>query len=250
MDVASPEKAGLDLQQAKIGTLCNPCKSWPGHLLLAGLVYDDIDQIFSRDDVEVQLQWIRRQPLNSRFSAQPYEQFSSFLRKMGREKEAKKVMIAQNEDRGRGVRVHADGLQEWLWYNVIGKAIGYGYRRGRPFLFSVAVIGFGWLLFGVGYRNGLITPTDDKAYVDGKHRLSEFYPKFDAFVYSVESFVPLVKLGISDHWTPNANRSLCIGSFSFPSAGSWLRGYLWLHMIAGWVLSALWVGGITGLVKS
>jgi hypothetical protein len=72
-------------------------------------------------------------------------------------------------------------------------------------------------------------PTEEKAYVtkNGKRHLSEFQPKFDAFVYSLESFVPLVKLGVSDHWRPDPNRAEA------------LRNYLFLHMSFGWILSAL-----------
>lgn len=252
--VASPENVALDLQNAKVGTLVNHRKSWPreGNLLLFGLAYDDIDERASLDErvsLDNQLLWIRLQGSGS-FSPQPYERLSAFFRTMGREEDAVKVMIAQNEDHAG----HTKGVQELVWYRFIGKAIGYGYRRGRPFLISLIVIGIGWLVFLAGYHNGLITPTDEKAYVlgkNGKRHLSEFYPKFDSLVYSVESFVPLVKLGMSDSWTPNANRgeSLRLGSVSFRT-GSLLRYYLWFHVILGWVLSALWVGGIAGVVKS
>ncbi len=29
-----------------------------------------------------------------------------------------------------------------------------------------------------------------------------------------------------------------------------LRWYLWCHIIAGWVLTTLWVGGLMGLLKT
>src|SRR4029077_7165778 len=40
----------------------------------------------------------------------------------------------------------------------------------------------------------------------GTPQVSEDYPKFNAFVYSAETFVPLLKLGIGERWTPNAHR--------------------------------------------
>ena len=70
--------------------------------------------------------------------------------------------------------------------------------------------------------------------------MAETYPKFNAFVYSLESFVPLIKLDQSANWAPNANRAW----------GRFLRYYLYLHITAGWVLTTLWVGAVTGLVKS
>jgi thiosulfate reductase cytochrome b subunit len=117
------------------------------------------------------------------------------------------------------------------------------------------IIGIGTALFGIGFRKEIITPTSDAAYgtIRGStHQLLESYPKFNAFSYSLETFVPLVKLGFGDHWTPNAKRgqSLRLGIVSFPRTGGWLRGYLWFHIIAGWVLTTLWVGGLAGLVKT
>jgi hypothetical protein len=91
---------------------------------------------------------------------------------------------------------------------------------------------------------------------NGTPRVSEDYPKFNPFVYSVETFVPLVKLGIGEKWTPNANRGAplnvgTLGLLGFPRTwGSLLRYYLWFHIIAGWVLTTLWVGGLTGLAKT
>ena len=69
------------------------------------------------------------------------------------------------------------------------------------------------------------------------------YPEFNAFIYSLESFVPLVKFDQSDNWKCDANRGtrwcrrLAVGSL--------LRCYWWLHIISGWVLKALWVGAVT-----
>jgi hypothetical protein len=59
--------------------------------------------------------------------------------------------------------------------------------------------------------------------------------------------------GIGERWTPNAYSGAplnvgVIGSLGFPKTwGSLLRCYLWCHIIAGWVLTTLWVGGLTGL---
>jgi len=94
------------------------------------------------------------------------------------------------------------------------------------------VIAIGCWLFQRGYRRGLVTPTGDVDYSvekDGAHPSSADHPKFNAFVYSLENFVPLVKLGIGEHWEPNGNR-VALGSgkrLRFPpKTGGWLRGYL------------------------
>jgi hypothetical protein len=64
-------------------------------------------------------------------------------------------------------------------------------------------------------------------------------------------FTPLLKLEMGDDWQPNANRcgQLTVRGISLPINGSLLRDYLWFHIILVWVLTTLWVGGLTGLVK-
>jgi hypothetical protein len=77
---------------------------------------------------------------------------------------------------------------------------------------------------------------------DGKTpQVSSDYPKFNAFVYSLETFLALVQFGIGERWTLNANLGI---------AGSVLRYYLRIHITAGWVLTTLWIGGLTRLLKT
>jgi len=122
-----------------------------------------------------------------------------------------------------------------------------------------AKVQLGWWLFRRGFVRGLFTPTKDEKYTiekDGARPNSDNYPKFNALVYSLETFVPLLKLGIDEHWTPNANSGGPLKIVSFgalrlsTTTGGLLRCYLWFHIIAGWVLTTLWVGGLTGLVKT
>ena len=246
--VRSLEKVSLDLRLSKFGRLLNSQNSWPkqGHLRLDGFVYDQISDL-APPTAEAQLGWLQRQP-QDRFVSQPFEQLATVLRNMGLEEDARRVMIAKNEENARYV-----GWPEWLWYGLFGHLIGYGYSPWRAFFISLAMIGIGWLLFWLGYRRGLITPTSESAYSTipiSTRQLLESYPKFNAFIYSLETFVPLVKLGMDDRWAPNANRGDLLPIMSFARSGALLRGYLWFHIIAGWVLTTLWVGGLTGLVKT
>jgi hypothetical protein len=104
-------------------------------------------------------------------------------------------------------------------------------------------------------NSNIITPPDEKAYVGeigAKCQLSKLYPRFGALAYSVETFVPFLKLGVSQYWMPNAtcHGALQVGNLVLPITGRFLRYFLWLHITAGWVLTALWVGAITRLVKT
>ena len=131
------------------------------------------------------------------------------------------------------------------------------------FYASLVIVAFGSAIFKLGYVTKVIVPDSEKAYetVSGwthklkvvhTHRLKDEYPKFNAFIYSLETFVPLVKLGMDDKWTPSANRTaeICLGRNRFTIPGGAFRWYRWIHILSGWVLTTLWVGGFTGLIKS
>jgi hypothetical protein len=249
--VKSPEKAIFDLRSTKVGTLWDEKKSWPqaGNLFINGFVYDEIHH-FAPTDAKSRINWLQRQP-PGQFLPQPYEQLAGVLRKMGHENEADKVMIEKNDDIARRITFFHPG--RWLQF-FFKLFVGYGYRPWRAFGWSLLIITIGTLLFSSGNRVGIMTPTKENAYVsrgDGTQRLSENYPKFNSFIYSLEMFTPLLKLEMGDYWQPNANRGeqLVMRGISLPTNGSLLRGYLWFHIILGWVLTTLWVGGLTGLVK-
>jgi sRNA-binding regulator protein Hfq len=265
-DRTSSEKAKLNLRLTKVGKLSNDQGSWPkpGNLEADGFVYDQIDDA-AHPNAKVQLGWISRQP-GDRFRSQPYEQLAAVLRKMGLDDDARQVMITKNDEHGRYLQSpiwdwhrpwNLNKLFEWFWYRVFGNVlVGYGYQPWRAFVISIGVILLGWSLFHRGYIRGLVTPKGSGEYVvekDGTHPLLNSYPKFNGFVYSLETFVPLIKLGLSDYWAPNANRGApaTLGRIRLPlTTGGALCVYLWFHIIAGWVLTTLWVGGLTGLVKT
>lgn len=70
--------------------------------------------------------------------------------------------------------------------------------------------------------------------------------------FTAQGEVNLVGSGVGDYWLPNAHSgaALRLGRFALFKTGSLLRYYFWFHIIAGWVLTTLWAGGFTGLIKS
>ena len=81
----------------------------------------------------------------------------------------------------------------------------------------------GTLFFGIGSYGGQLTETKEG-----------MIPTFNAFVYSLDTFVPLVDLHQAKYRLPT---------------GPGLRLYLWIHISSGWVLTTLLVVGLTGLVR-
>jgi hypothetical protein len=138
----------------------------------------------------------------------------------------------------------------WLWQWILRLTIGYGYRPWYALLWSIGVVAFGWVLFWSGYRAGAITPTDKDAYArfenyycpaDNHGEPPPYYPRFSSLVYAVDTFLPIITFGQKDHWTPNSSAG---------ADGAWLRRYLWMHIGLGWLLTTLFVAGLTPIVRS
>ena len=62
-----------------------------------------------------------------------------------------------------------------------------------------------------------------------EHKPEANTPKFNAVMYSLDSFVPLINLGQAKYRYPT---------------GAFLRTYLWVHILAGWTLSTLLAVGL------
>jgi hypothetical protein len=69
---------------------------------------------------------------------------------------------------------------------------------------------------------------------------AQSYPRFNAFVYSADTLVPVVSLEMQAYWIPDETRP----------RGRWARVYLWLHIAAGWALTLLAVAGFSGLIRT
>ena len=108
----------------------------------------------------------------------------------------------------------------------------------------------------LGIAGVFIMPRDcSKAYIPGTSDLTETYPTFDPFVYSLET-LPFLKLDMGQYWMPNANRGaglsprLLILRLAYGRTASlhprdssvWLtwgcalRSYLWIRILIGGVL--------------
>ena len=85
-------------------------------------------------------------------------------------------------------------------------------------------LAFGWLLFRVAFWKQKMTEANE----------GSASQKPNALMYSVDAFVPLIDFHQAKFWLPKAGV---------------MRGYLWLHTIAGWTLTTLLLAGVTGLVR-
>jgi hypothetical protein len=247
-DIRTPQKIDLDLRLVKAGALVDNIESWPpmGNLHLDGFIYDEIEDTSNVFD---RIIWLE---LQKEFSPEPYEQLASVFRKTGHDWMANQVLISKNKD-------YTESLQKKsptrFLYRFFGIILGYGYEPWRAFGLSLAFISFGFFITQFAFDRQLILPKDEKDCNFNKYgtpHVSKNYLSFNSFIYSLEMFVPLVNLGMNDAWRSYANRRarvLILGR-RYWFWGSTVRAYMWVHVLAGWVLTTLWVGGLTGLIKT
>lgn len=238
--------AALNLGHASVGPIADDQDSWPtrGNLNLDGFVYTRIAT--DPTDAKSRLDWLARQPADQ-FTPQPYQQLAKVLREAGDNVGARQVLIAMENSRHEHGKLGALA-RRWHW--VLWATIGYGYRPWQALCWGFGFVMLGFLLFRHGYYEGAITPSDKDAFSTFEVHHPKlhhgnpppYYPRFSPLVYSLDAFLPIISFGQKDHWMPNPN----IGRW-----GYWLRVYQWIfHVGLGWVLTTLFVAGLTPIVRS
>jgi hypothetical protein len=254
VDITKTARTELDLSDAHAGSVWDDEQSWPnpGNLYLDGFAYDGFPG--GPADGTARLRWLRLQPLELQAQPEPYRQLAQVLRRDGREEGAVEVEIARENARTRygGLRTAT-----WLWLEALRVTIGYGYRPLRALWWILGFVLLGALLFRWGYRAGLITPTEEGAYhaFIGSGAPPRHYPPFSSLVYSLENFLPVVDLHQGTYWRPNPHHQPSKRRRSSKWADKTLsarllRGYLWIHILAGWTITPLLFAGLAGLLRN
>ena len=219
----------LDVKDATVGPLHDDRQSWPqkGNLLLDGFSYSRFAE-GSPKDAQSRKEWLSNARLPSvvntaDFDAQPYQQVANVLRDNGDEAGAKQVQIALEDAR----RQQQDlGFIAHLCDFVYSHIMVYGYEPSRGLVFAGLLVLLGWVIFYWGKQTIVLTNPAAR--------------RFNPFIYSLENFLPLVDLGQSKLWTPDASsrRGRCI------------RSYLWAHVLLGWFFTTtIIIASVTGLVR-
>jgi hypothetical protein len=253
-DISKTANTELDLSNARAASLWDDEQSWPnpGHLYLDGFFYDSFAGGPNTGDAR--LRWIRLQPLALQAQPEPYRQLAEVLRREGGEGGAVQVEIARENAL---TRYGGLNLPTWLWREALRGTIGYGYRPLRALWWIIGFVLLGALLFRWGYKAGLITPTEENAYHTfvGNGAPPRHYPPFSSVVYSLENFLPVVDLHQGTYWRPNPYHQPSKRRRRLKWAGDTisarlLRGYLWIHILAGWTITPLLFAGLAGLLRN
>ena len=228
----------IDLEYARIGVLDDDAKSWPERINLNGLVFDGFAGRAPTDS-ETRIAWLRKQARDrGQFFPQPYEQVVKVLRSMGHDGDAREVAIAKQVDWRR-----SGALSRWARFRslFLGATIGHGYRPWLAIPYMAVFLLAGYFVFDYGNRtDGAMIPVKLRIHSgETRSEALERHPKLVPLMYSADLFLPIVNLHQEDYWLPNAKDEI----------GFYVLVYMWLQIAAGWVLTTVFVAGITGLVK-
>jgi hypothetical protein len=262
--------------------------SWPqdGNLNLDGFVYGRIAK--GPTSAEDRLKWLALQP-QVPFATQPYLQLAKALKEAG--DDAGAVVVLEEMERRRRQQTDQFQPRRQVWSWIFREFAGYGYDPARSVWWAVGLSGIGWVLYRRSYLLGGIVPKDKDACGEFK-RDGETPRRYSPLMYSVESSLPLVKLGQAEKWEPDPDPKAslfrrgrwiknAVRKKSWPKPAQWLerllifigllapvdpneppssfsrfgtsprflRWFLWLQILLGWLLATLFVAGVTGIVR-
>src|SRR5262249_368387 len=124
---------------------------------------------------------------------------------------------------------------------------GYGHRPMLTIMWSLVVVLLGWAVVRTAKAASVMRPTFPENVPAGSERRYErLYP----FLYSLDVFLPFVNLHQEHYWWPDADASgLCrVLGVPLKLNGAFVLYYLWVQVMAGWLLSAIFIAGVTGLI--
>jgi hypothetical protein len=213
----------FDLSQASCTIYRDSASSLPPeNLILDGFTYERFHDCAI--DWKSRVAWLNRQPkrhlgqsgnayngdreIKSVFRPQPWVQCYEVLRKMGYDKDAKELAVCREK-----TRAHSSNTSRVskIWYGVLSISVGYGYKPERALYWSMLFFSVGWLTFATAANMGFMSPRDGsvQAYLASKPnlRLPEHYTRFNAPIYALDNYLPIIELGQDTAWEPSDNQT-------------------------------------------
>ena len=233
--------ATLDLSGASVLAMDDDEQSWPqpGKLLIDGLTYKTFGLV---NKARSRLLWLALQP---EFHPQPYRQLARVLRANGDDAGAVSVLIAEQD-----ARYQNSFLLRRIWAAFLKTTVGYGHEPLLTIMWASMVVLLGWLMVTIGSRAGVIRRTWPESIPISEGVSS--YERLHPLLYSLDVFLPFVNLHQERYWWPDADAAGEIVLFDrkVRFSGRMLRCYLWFQIISGWLLSAIFIAGVTGLIRT
>ena len=212
---------------------------------------------FGDADISSRIAWLDNRPDGAIFSSQPFEQAAAVLFDMGDSNGAREVLL--EKERRITVQGGLPTLQKIgrKYWDVL---TGYGYKLHRAILLTAMIIVMGTGLFSYADHACQMVPhqtliatkpeyvkqtvgkcTDDNRPTKVVERLYPAYPRFYAFAYSLDIFMPFFALHQEPNWYPQPQTRGIVGLT--------ITGWYWAQIIYGWAITTLIALTISGALR-
>lgn len=211
------------------------------------------------------------------FRPQPYEQCAKVFREMGYPEDARAILIEKERLQRAVLRRRLRQSGGWfgkaratgysLWDGFLGLTIRYGRSPLRALWWLAGLWLLGVASFSTAWDAGQFKPNNPvvlrsaewygcaqsapsygylaqvgESQVDCFLRQPQArgFPEFNASVYALDVLAPVVELEQQKHWVPDEDQW----------GGRLAKGWLYIEIVMGWLLSLLAVAGLSGLIRS
>lgn len=213
----------VSFKDARFATLDLANIQWPGThgdqpwLWLNGMTYRQISAGAEKDSWKNIYALVQSAAHRSGYSANIYAGLEDYYRRLGYPDQANIFFRAQKQREREEVLT---GFQ-WTWSLLLDWFVGYGRSPQRAIFWSVAIVVFGCFVF----RPDRMEPQNPG--FNGR--------KFSPFWYSVDLYVPVIKLQDAETWKPKEDYAI---------GNVWRR----IHTVLGWALIPIAIAVWTGMV--
>ena len=214
----------VSFKDARFATLDFSKVTWPtvhnDHpwLWFNGMAYGRISAGSEKESWQNLYNLVERTAHGSAYSADVFARLDDYYRRLGFPRQADTFFRAQK----RREREEVLSGPPWAWSFFLEKFVGYGRSPERAIFWSVAIIGIGCLMF----RPNRMEP--QKSEYTGR--------KYSPFWYSVDVYLPIIKLHDAEIWKPKEEYVL---------THVWRR----IHTILGWALIPIAIAAWTGMLS-
>ncbi|WP_344549064.1 hypothetical protein [Actinomadura fulvescens] len=207
--------------------------SGTGTIGLDNLTYTDLRA--GGADLDQWLRWLARH--TPAYAAQPYQQLAALHRAAGHEPEARRILIAQQDD------LLARGLVTGRWarlrHRLLRLLLGYGYQTWRALAALLAVTA---MAVGLGLAAGHLHATPDRyvaSHTDKSATPGTACSILEQVGVGLDRGLPLINTGV---------RERCdVDTVSVP--GQLVSAVLWILQLLAWALATLVIAGYSGLIR-
>jgi hypothetical protein len=214
----------VSFKDARFAALDFSKVNWPvthldhAWLWLNGMTYQRISAGPEKESWQNLHSLVQRTAHKSAYSADIYASLDDYYRRLGYPRQANLFFRAQKQREREEVLT---GLG-WAWSFFLDWFVGYGRSPQRAIFWSVAIVGIGCLVF----RPERMEP-----------QKSEYSArKYSAFWYSMDVYLPVIKLHDAEIWKPKEECVL---------AHVWRR----IHTVLGWALIPIALAAWTGMLS-